>query len=51
MSNFIVIGAREDCLHMHLLSGTKKKNTKKIGQVSQTRISGTAVATYSKFGM
>ena len=56
--NFIVFAAREDCLHTYLSSGAKKKNrkkkkknTKKIRQVSQTRISGTAGATYSKFGM
>ena len=50
--NFIVFAAREDCLRTYLSSGAKKKkNTKKIRQVSRTRISGTAVATYSKFCM
>ena len=32
--NSIVIGVREDCLCMHLLSGAKKKITKKIRRVS-----------------
>ena len=44
--NFIVFAAREDYLRTYLSSDAKKK----IRLVSQTRISGIAVATYSKFG-
>ena len=53
MPNFIVFAAREDCLRTYLSSGAKKKkkNTKKIRQVSGARISGTAGAIPLKFGM
>ena len=48
--NFIEIGAQEHRLRTLLLFGAKKKkNTKKIRQVSGTRISGTAGAISFKF--
>ena len=45
------MGAQEHSFRTLLLFDAKEKNTKKIRQVSDTRISGTAGAISFKFGM
>ena len=53
MENFVAFSEGEGCLRAHLSFGAKKKkkNTKKIRQLSGTHISETTGAISFKFGM
>ena len=54
MENFVAFGEGEGCFRVHLsfdAKKKKKKNTKKIRQLSGTHISETTRAIFFKFGM